>query len=169
MPLLLDLYPGVQQYPASLHVLARCRATLCLQGMPAAAAGPGSAPADPGPTRNAPPVSNQAMLPPPAPTVLISIMGSLTGWPPILPSVVWAIIPSTRATSVDVPPISRVMACLKPEAPATNAAPTTPAAGPERRVRAASRRAVALEIEPPFDCMMRREVCLGSDSSSRKR
>jgi hypothetical protein len=33
----------------------------------------------------------------------------------------------------------------------------------------ASRRAVALEIEPPFDCMMRREVCLGSDSSNRKR
>ena len=63
--------------------------------------------------------------------------------------------------------MSKVMLCVKPDALATNAAPTTPAAGPESSVRAASRRAVALRIEPPLDCIMRKSVCGGSAFSKR--
>ena len=45
--------------------------------------GPGTAPADRGPTRSAPPASRQAIDPPPAPTVWMSTIGSAIGRPAI--------------------------------------------------------------------------------------
>ena len=72
-------------------------------------AGPGSAPAEWGPTRRAPPASAQAMEPPPALTVCTSTMGTLIGTPAITVSVVvCASPPMMGATSVLVPPISKV-------------------------------------------------------------
>ena len=67
-----------------------------------------------------------------------------------------AIRPSTRLTSVDVPPMSKDTMRRKPAASATTCAPTTPAAGPDNTVRTASARASDEEIDPPFDCMMLR-------------
>ena len=59
--------------------------------------------------------------------------------------------PSTRATSVDVPPMSNVMIGSRPTWPATHAAPITPAAGPESSARTGRAAASATEMMPPFD------------------
>ena len=92
------------------------------------------------------------MLPPPAPTVSISRLGMRTGCPAI---VRWAPITgrpsSTRATSVDVPPMSNVMMEPMPAAALTQAAPMTPALGPESSVRTGCSAAAATEMIPPFD------------------
>src|SRR5699024_11519339 len=70
--------------------------------------GPGSAPAECGPTRNPPPASSQAMDPPPAPMVWTSTEGSFNGSPAISEERVSSGIPSRiSAISVDVPPISK--------------------------------------------------------------
>jgi hypothetical protein len=72
-------------------------------------AGPGNAPAERGPTVRKPEVT-AAMLPPPAPTVLMSICRILTGKAPTRPSVVMVNSPPrTRHTSVEVPPMSQVI------------------------------------------------------------
>src|SRR4029453_14613290 len=98
------------------------------------AAGRGSAPAELGPTRRAPPASTQAMEPPPALTVCTSTIGSLTGTPATTDSVVVCPTPpSPGAPSVGGPPMSKGRGSWKPLRPATHAAPTTPPAGPERR------------------------------------
>ncbi len=60
---------------------------------------------------------------------------------------------STSATSVEVPPMSKVMIGKQPARAATACAPTTPPAGPERIVRTGSRAAVAAPMMPPEDCM----------------
>jgi hypothetical protein len=74
------------------------------------------------------------MEPPPALTVCTSTIGSLIGTPATTDSVVVCTMPSsTGATSVEVPPMSKVRRSWKPLSPATHAAPTTPPAGPERR------------------------------------
>src|SRR4051794_1359238 len=97
--------------------------------------GPGSAPAERGPTRSVPSGDTQAIEPPPAPTVTTSIIGILLGYAPTLPSVVSVGWPSTTTlTSVDVPPPSQVRTRSKPASRATSAAPRAPAAGPERTV-----------------------------------
>ena len=57
-------------------------------------------------------------------------------------------------TSNDVPPRSQVMRLSKPAAFASAAPATTPAAGPDSAVRTGSRRAVAVDMMPPFDCTM---------------
>ena len=65
--------------------------------------------AERGPTRSAPPVSAQAIEPPPALTVWTSTIGSLIGTPATTDSVVvLASPPRTGATSVLVPPMSKV-------------------------------------------------------------
>ena len=55
----------------------------------------------------------------------------------------WRGSPSTRLTSVDVPPMSSVTMRAKPGAPRAIAAPATPPAGPESTVRTGSAAAVA--------------------------
>ena len=97
------------------------------------AAGPGSAPADCGPTRSAFVSSGTwAIEPPPAPTVCTFTDGTLIRkWPiavsrPIVGWPFWQ-----RATSVDVPPMSNVRMSSKPALRATNSAPATPPDGPE--------------------------------------
>src|SRR5215212_455036 len=95
--------------------------------------GPGSAPADLGPTLSVPSGESQAIEPPPAPTVTTSIIGILEGYSPTEPSVVSAGSPSmTTVTSVEVPPPSQVNTRSKPAVPAMSAAPRAPAAGPDR-------------------------------------
>src|ERR687898_3104093 len=94
--------------------------------------GPGSAPADCGPTLSVPSGDSHAIEPPPAPTVTTSIIGILLGYSPTLPSVVRVGSPSTTTvTSVEVPPPSQVSTRSNPAAPATRAAPRAPAAGPD--------------------------------------
>ena len=61
---------------------------------------------------------------------------------------------SISDTSVEVPPMSKVMLSEKPESAATFMAPTTPVAGPESTVRTACSRAVANDMTPPFDWVM---------------
>ena len=61
--------------------------------------------------------------------------------------------PSTSATSVEVPPISKEMIRSKPLRRAMAAAPTTPPAGPESTVRTGSRAAERRPVIPPLDCM----------------
>ena len=98
------------------------------------AAGPGSAPADCGPTRSAfVSCGTWAIEPPPAPTVctftdgtwirkwLIDVSRPIVGWP------FWQ-----SATSVDVPPMSKVRMSSNPALRATKSAPATPPDGPER-------------------------------------
>src|ERR671917_441893 len=97
--------------------------------------GPGSAPADVGPTLSVPSGESQAIEPPPAPTVTTSIIGILDGYSPTEPSVVSAGSPSmTTVTSVEVPPPSQVSTRSKPAVPAISAAPRAPAAGPDSMV-----------------------------------
>src|SRR3954453_14374245 len=93
--------------------------------------GPGSAPADCGPTLSVPSGDSQAIEPPPAPTVTTAIIGILEGYAPPEPPVVRVGSPSTTTvTSVEVPPPSQVRTRSKPAAPAISAAPSAPAAGP---------------------------------------
>jgi hypothetical protein len=73
------------------------------------AAGPGSAPAERGPTRSAPPLSAEAIEPPPADTVCTSTVGCRIGTPATTdPVVVCTSPPTIGATSVLVPPMSKV-------------------------------------------------------------
>ena len=71
---------------------------------------------------------------------------------------------SESATSVDVPPMSKVMRFLYPATRAARNAPTTPPDGPERIVRTGSSAAAVAEILPPEDCITR---SLGAWAPSR--
>ena len=139
------------------------------------AAGPGSAPALCGPTRSAPPASNQAIEPPPAPTVCKSTAGVRIGIPSIIRSVRSSSRPGQSDTSAEVPPISNVIACSCPAATAAANAPATPPAGPESTVRTACSPAPAALKLPPLDCMIRSPIappsaaCSESDRSRRLR
>ena len=83
-------------------------------------------------------------------------MGHLMGTPATTDSVVICRAPATTgATSVLVPPISKVRKSWYPLASATKAAPTTPPAGPERRQEEARRAASSSSVTPPDDCMTR--------------
>src|SRR5215204_821734 len=86
--------------------------------------------------------------------VVISINGVRITRPKSM--VVWAaseVSPSiTSDTSKEVPPRSAVTTFGKPAARAMAAAAMTPAAGPDSAVRTGKRRAVAVDITPPFDC-----------------
>src|SRR6266545_7687692 len=79
---------------------------------------------------------------------------AVIGTPPITDSVVVCTVPpSTAATSVEVPPMSKVSRSWWPERRATQAAPTTPPAGPDSTQLAACRAARSISITPPEDCM----------------
>ena len=114
--------------------------------------GPGSAPALAGPTFRPPSGARHAMEPPPVPTVTRSIIGTFTGKRPTAPSVVTpGSPPSTRQTSVLVPPASMVSTRSKPAAAARKAAPSAPAAGPLRIVVIGWLTTSRAEITPPLD------------------
>jgi len=89
-------------------------------------------------------------------------MGTPMGNPAISASPVAVMSPSTRDTSVEVPPMSKAMMRSKPLARALAAAPTTPPAGPDRTVRTGSRAAAAKEVIPPLDCMTKMRAALVS-------
>src|ERR1051325_2830927 len=86
----------------------------------------------------------------------MSIMGIATGTPATIDSFVNR-IPSRShsATSVDVPPMSKVMMFGDPAASATRKAPTTPPAGPDKILRTGSFAADWGERLPPEDCITR--------------
>src|SRR5919206_2777355 len=114
--------------------------------------GPGSAPADFGPTLSVPSGDSQAIEPPPAPTVTTSIIGILDGYSPTEPSVVRVGSPSiTTVTSVEVPPPSQVSTRSNPAVPAMSAAPRAPAAGPESIVVIGWCTTSPAPSTPPFD------------------
>ncbi len=100
--------------------------------------------------------SIHAREPPPAPAVWISSMGTRTGNPLTWPSMVvgGSRLASSRATSVDVPPMSKVSSRSMPARRAMLSAPVTPPAGPDKMVRTGSRAAAGAERMPPEDCMM---------------
>ena len=80
------------------------------------------------------------MLPPPAPTVCTSTIGSWIGRPAIDCSEASRTGPSSiTATSQEVPPMSNDSTSACPERPPACAAPTAPAAGPDNTVHAAWR------------------------------
>src|SRR4051795_3615351 len=114
--------------------------------------GPGSAPADCGPTLSAPSGESHAIEPPPAPTVTTSIIGILLGNAPTEPSVVNVGSPSTTTeTSVEVPPPSQVSTLSKPAALAIRAAPRAPAARPLRAVGIGWGTTSSALTPPPLD------------------
>ena len=96
------------------------------------------------------------MDPPPAPMVVISIIGDRMTTPKsMVACAASAIRPSvTSETSKLVPPRSQVIAFSNPAARAMAAAAITPAAGPDSAVRTGMARAVAVDMMPPFDCTM---------------
>ncbi len=65
-----------------------------------------------------------------------------------------------------VPPMSNVIRFLKPSAAPTRPAAITPPTGPDSIIATGSFFAVAGDITPPFDCMIRN---LPSKSSARRR
>ena len=92
------------------------------------------------------------MLPPPAPMVWMSTIGIGRGNGPTSPSLVTVGAASrTRETSALVPPMSMAMRSRHPAAAPMNAAPRTPAAGPESAMWTGSRIASRGENIPPFD------------------
>src|SRR5262245_8005828 len=116
--------------------------------------GPGSAPAERGPTLRVPSGDTQAIEPPPAPTVTMSIIGTLAGKRPTVASVVREGAPDRMtATSVDVPPPSSVTTSSNPAAWVTAAAPSAPAAGPDSTVVMGFRATWSADVTPPLDFM----------------
>ena len=110
-------------------------------------------PALSGPMFSSPPLSTHAIDPPPAPMVVISIIGDRTTIPKSIEvccdSMDWPL--AIKLTSNDVPPISPVMTSGKPAAWAIYPAAMTPAAGPDSAVRTGNRAAVSASITPPLD------------------
>ena len=95
---------------------------------------------------------SQATEPPPAPTVTTSIIGIFDGNAPTEPSVVSVGSPSmTTDTSVEVPPPSLVRTLSKPATFAISAAPSAPAAGPDRTVVIGWCTTSSAQSTPPLD------------------
>ena len=86
------------------------------------------------------------------------------GYPPTVAEVVCFIIPGHKDTSVEVPPISRVMMSGNPACIPVWKAPTTPPAGPLKMVLTGCSEASFVVMLPPEDCMIRR-LLLKEDSS----
>ena len=107
-----------------------------------------------GPTVSAPASVTRAIEPPPAPIVTISTIGRPTGQPPMRPLVVrFGSAPSIRLMSADVPPMSIWIRFRAPVNWPTYAAPTAPAAGPDRAVSTGARRTLSALVTPPLDFM----------------
>ena len=117
------------------------------------AGGPGSAPADCGPTRR-PPASSHASEPPPAPIVWMSTRDISTGRPSSSVSIETLGCPSTiRLRSKDVPPMSMQRRFGRPVERDRAAPPIVPPTGPESSVCTGCSRALRAVVMPPFDCM----------------
>jgi hypothetical protein len=117
---------------------------------------------------SAPSGDTQAIDPPPAPTVTMSIIGTLAGKRPIVPSVVSEGAPSRMtATSVDVPPPSSVTTWSKPAAAVTAAAPSAPAAGPDSTVVIGRRATCSAEVTPPLDFITKKGTSPPARAASR--
>ncbi len=83
-----------------------------------------------------------------------STIGSRIGTPATTASVVVCASPPTiGATSVLVPPMSKLSTSAYPLAAATWAAPTTPPAGPDSTHDAAASAAASSSTTPPDDCI----------------
>ena len=92
------------------------------------------------------------MLPPPAPTVCRSSIGTPRARPPISVSRANGMSPSwITPTSKLVPPMSQVIRSATPRARATAAPATTPPAGPESTVSTQRRAADSAVMTPPLD------------------
>ena len=78
---------------------------------PRYAAGPGTAPAEAGPTRSRVP-SHRAIDPPPAATVSIANIGVRMRTPATTVSLARSKLPAQCETSVEVPPMSKPISCL---------------------------------------------------------
>ena len=101
------------------------------------------------------PESIHAMLPPPAPTALISVWGVRFAYGPTNCSLVSGTTSSSmRQTSVLVPPMSQVMRLGRSSRRPRSAAAATPPAGPDSTVATGSRRARSAVATPPFEVMM---------------
>ena len=83
----------------------------------------------------------------------MSSMGTRTGKPATSASLLGLGSPLTNATSVEVPPMSKVITRSKPLRRAIAAAPTTPPAGPDNTVRTGWRAADSSAVMPPLDCI----------------
>ena len=96
------------------------------------------------------------MLPPPAPIVFTSTIGARTGYGPMNPpEVMSGFPPLTTATSLLVPPMSRETKSRTSERSAAKRAPTTPAAGPERKSVTGCRAASPADTSPPRERITR--------------
>ena len=106
------------------------------------------------------------MLPPPAPMVLTSTIGTRTGYPAMIPSERRrGLAPEISAMSELVPPTSTEMRSRSPASAPTAWAPMTPAAGPERKSRTGRCRAVPAPASPPRDCI----TCRGPSTPAAAR
>ena len=96
------------------------------------------------------------MLPPPAPIVCTSIIGSRSGMRKsrLVSSATLGSPSMITATSKLVPPMSPVITWLKPASAAMRAAAVTPAAGPERTMYAARLPSWRSGATPPLVCMI---------------
>ena len=88
-------------------------------------------------------------------------------YPPTVAEVGCLIKPGHRDTSVEVPPISRVMMSGNPACIAVWKAPTTPPAGPLKMVFTGCSQASVVVMLPPEDCIIRRFLL--KEASSRPR
>lgn len=77
--------------------------------------------------------------------------------------------PSMRDTSVDVPPISKVISFSWPAILPILKAATAPPAGPEKIVRTGSSLAVSAEMLPPLDCNTRNRSPSASSAEREER
>jgi hypothetical protein len=99
----------------------------------------------------------------------MSRVGTRSGTPPISRSKARPGRPSrTKATSVLVPPMSKVAIASKPAWAAIHAAPATPALGPESAVRTGTRAASSTDIVPPLDWLMYGAAGMPSASTRRR-
>ena len=126
-------------------------ASVTVSGPPARyAAGPGSAPAESGPTRYRLP-SNASTDPPPAATVWMLSIGARIRTPATCVSYCRSNSPAKCETSVDVPPMSKPITLANPAACAVLAMPTIPPAGPDKIASLPRNRRES--VSPPLDCM----------------
>ena len=110
------------------------------------------------------------MLPPPAPIVCTSTIGTRKGYRPSRPShPVSMRPPRTSATSKLVPPMSTVTTSRNPAASPATWPATTPAAGPDSTVPTGRSTDARAEVIPPLDCMIWRGQPKPLASSSRPR
>src|SRR5215216_1996802 len=96
----------------------------------------------------------------------MSMTGTATGKLATRASFVVRASPRQSATSVEVPPISKVMMSRMPAAAQTLSAPTTPPAGPDSMARTGSEAAAAADTDPPFDCITRNAIAGGGQSAA---